>query len=89
MLLLIQLLGRDYIVWDKAATIEFVKASRKRVNAVIKVSDADLAAIKRHTEGGEKYLADFDVGIVDQDDVLVARVKKTIYVRRKPQGARR
>ena len=89
MLLLIHLLGRDYIVWDKAAAIEFVKASRRKVRAVIKVTDEDLAAIKRQTAGGEKHLADFDVDIVDADQDLVARVKKTIYVRRKPPGARR
>ena len=84
MLLLIQLLGRDYIVWDKSAAIEFIKASRKKVTAVIKIVDADLEAIRRHTNDGAKYFADFDVAIVDQDDDLVARVKKTIYVRRKP-----
>lgn len=89
MLLLIQLLGRGYIVWDQAAAIEFVKATRKGVRAVIKVSDADLAAIKSHTDGGEKYLAEFDVDIVDEDNNRVAWVKKTIYVRRKPQRERR
>jgi hypothetical protein len=89
MLLLMQLLGRDFIVWDKAAAIEFVKASRKRVTAVIRVSDAALVEIRRHTAGGERYLAEFDVDVVDESDDLVARVRKTIYVRRKPHGDRR
>ena len=89
MLLLIQLLGRDYIVWDKAAAIDFVKASRRKVRAVIRVSDADLAEIRRRTADGDKYLAQFDVDVVDADQDLVARVRKTIYVRRKPHGARR
>jgi acyl-coenzyme A thioesterase PaaI-like protein len=30
MLLLMQLLGKDYQVWDKSASIEFVKASKER-----------------------------------------------------------
>lgn len=83
MLLLMQLLGRNYMVWDKAASIEFVKASKKKVTSVIKVSDEDLEAIKRNTADGDKYLSDFTVEIIDEDDDLVARIKKTIYVRRK------
>jgi acyl-coenzyme A thioesterase PaaI-like protein len=83
MLLLMQLLGRDYLVWDKSAGIEFVKASKSRVTSVIKVSNEDLEVIRRNTDNGEKYFSNFIVEIRDEDDDLVARVKKTIYVRKK------
>lgn len=83
MLLLMQLLGEEYLVWDKAADIEFVKASRRKVTSVIKISDTDLELIKSNTDNGEKYFPKFIVEIRDEDDDLVARVKKTIYVRRK------
>jgi len=83
MLLLMQLLGKEYLVWDKSAHIEFIKASKKKVTSVIKVSNEDLETIKRNTYNGEKYFSNFLVEIRDEDDELVARVKKTIYVRRK------
>ena len=83
MLLLMQLLGRDYLVWDKSANIEFVKASKKKVRSVIKISDEALEEICRSTANGDKYFAKFNVEIRDADDELVARVKKVIYVRRK------
>jgi len=83
MLLLIQLLGRGYWVWDKSAEIEFIKATTKKVTSVIKISDHDLEEIKRHTDGGEKYLPEFVIEIKDEDNELVALVRKTIYVRRK------
>ena len=83
MLLLMQLLGKEYLVWDKSADIEFVKASKKKVTSVLKVSNADLKVIRRSTINGEKYFSNFIVEIRDEDDDLVARVKKTIYVRRK------
>jgi hypothetical protein len=83
MLLLMQLLGRQYMVWDKAATIEFVKASKKKVTSIIKVSDEDLEVIKSKTETGEKYFSTFMVEIMDEDNELVARVNKTIYIRKK------
>ena len=83
MLLLMQLLGKEYLVWDKTADIEFVKASKKKVTSVIKVSNKDLEIIKKNTDNGEKYFSNFIVEIKDEDNDLVARVKKTIYVRRK------
>lgn len=83
MLMLLQLLGKSYMVWDQAAEIEFVKAVRTSVSAVLTVTDGDLDQIRRQTEGGQKYLARFPVLIHDREGHLVARVKKTIYVREK------
>ncbi|MBV1922295.1 MAG: DUF4442 domain-containing protein [Pseudomonadales bacterium] len=83
MLLLMKLLGREYMVWDKAAEIEFIKASKKKVTSVVKVSKSALETIKLNTDNGEKYLPEFMVEIRDVDNALVARVKKTIYIKRK------
>jgi acyl-coenzyme A thioesterase PaaI-like protein len=83
MLLLMQLLGKQYRVWDQSAEIEFVKATKSKVKAVILISADDLETIKRRTENGDKYFADFMVEIRDIDRDLVARVRKTIYIRKK------
>ena len=83
MLLLIQLLGKEYLVWDKAANIEFIKASKKRVKCIIEVSSKDLEEIKNNTANGDKYFSYFIVEIRDEDNDLVARVKKTIYIKKK------
>jgi len=83
MLLLIQLLGKDYLVWDKSADIEFIKASKKTVRSVIKITDDDLDTIKRNTANGDKYFAQFMIEIRDAADDLIAKVEKVIYVRKK------
>jgi len=83
MLLLMQLLGNDYLVWDKTADIEFVKASKSKVTSIIKVTNDDLEVIKNKTCDGEKYFSNFVVEIRDVENDLVAMVKKTIYVRKK------
>lgn len=88
MLLLMQLLGKEYLVWDKSADIEFVKASKKKVTSVLKVSNEDLKIIRRSTINGEKYFSNFIVEIRDEDDDLVAKIKKTIYVRRKKHDSK-
>ena len=77
------MLGNEYLVWDKAADIEFIKASKNKVTSVIRVSNEDLETIRKQTEHGEKYFPSFTVEVKDENDELVARVKKTIYVRRK------
>ncbi|WP_420628241.1 DUF4442 domain-containing protein [Candidatus Leptofilum sp.] len=88
MLLLMQLLGREYIVWDKAAEIDFIKPGKSKVHSVISISDEVLAEIRQNTANGEKYFPNFIVEIKDEQDVLVASVKKTIYVRKKQSEPR-
>lgn len=83
MLLLIKQLGPDYIVWDKQADINFIKATRKRVSANIAITDAQLQAIREHTQSGEKYLPEFVLDIKDDDGTLIAQVQKVLYVRKK------
>lgn len=83
MLMLMQLLGRDYLIWDKAAEIEFKKASKRRVKSVITISDDDIESIRRNTADGDKHFPVFWVDIRDEEDELVARIKKTLYVKKK------
>ena len=83
MLLLIRLLGKGYRVWDKSAEIKFIKASKKTVRSIIKISRDDLEEIKRRTANGKKYLPEFMLEIKDDDNELVAIIRKILYVRKK------
>lgn len=83
MLLLMQLLGKEYIVWDKGAEIEFVRPGTGTVTSTILISDDDLTDIRNNTADGEKYLPEFNLEIVGDDGEIVAKVKKILYVRRK------
>lgn len=83
MLMLMQLLGRDYIIWDQKASIEYIKAGRTHVTANISISDADILLIKEKTSNGEKYLPEFTIEIENEAGELVAKVRKVLYVRKK------
>ncbi len=86
MLLLMENLGRDYIVWDKAAHIEFVSPGKGTVHAEFKLDDSMLNTIREHTANGDKYLPKYHVEVRDDQGTLVARVEKTLYIRRKPNA---
>lgn len=83
MLLTLHALGGDYIVWDQAGTIEFLKPGRGTVHAVFRLDDAALEQLREATAGGAKHLQWFETDIVDASDDVVARVRKQLYVRRK------
>ena len=86
MLLLMKLLGTDYVIWDKAAEIEFIKPGQGPVQAIIRITEADLAQIHRQTAGGNTFLPEFEIQVVDRTGDLVVRVRKVLYIRKKAPG---
>ncbi|QDQ25820.1 DUF4442 domain-containing protein [Chitinimonas arctica] len=84
MLMLMEVLGKDYYVWDQAAAIEFIAPSRGVITARFRLDDNIIADIRAKTEGGEKYLPKFTVELLNEKGERVAQVIKTLYIRRKP-----
>jgi acyl-coenzyme A thioesterase PaaI-like protein len=83
MLLVMNQLGKDYIVWDKAAHIEFISPGTGTVTAHFEVSEEQIEDIKQRTAGGEKYLPKFEVDVIGHNGKLVAKTVKTLYIRKK------
>jgi acyl-coenzyme A thioesterase PaaI-like protein len=83
MLMVLHALGDGYIVWDKAATIDFEKPGRGRVHAEFVLDDATLAELRAAAAGGDKVLRWFDAPVRDASGDVVAMVRKQLYVRRK------
>lgn len=84
MLLIMNNLGRDYIVWDKAASIDFIKPGRTDLTARFEIDDSLIDLVKTKTAQGEKYIFDLPVEIYDANQIKIASVQKTLYVRKKP-----
>ena len=82
-IMLIKLLGPGYIVWDQAANIEFLRPGYGTITAEFKLTDQELKEIRRMTDGGDKYLPKFSVNVLNQTGQTVARVQKTLYIRKK------
>jgi acyl-coenzyme A thioesterase PaaI-like protein len=83
MLMLIHLLGKEYIVWDKTSTIDFIAPGRGTVTARFALKDDQIAEIKSKTANGEPYYPELFVDIVNESAEVIARVNKKLYVRKK------
>ncbi len=84
MVMLLQVLGKGYYVWDRRAAIDYLKPGRGTVKARFEITDARLQEILDNTASGEKYLPEFTVDITDAEGDVVARVVKTLYIKKKP-----
>lgn len=84
-LMLIHRLGERHLVWDQAASIDFVAPGRGPVTALFSLTEERIRQIEGQAAGGEKVLPQFDVEVKDEAGGLVARVRKTLYVRLKPR----
>ena len=84
MIMLIHNLGRDYVVWDKSATIRFRKPGRTTLFATFRLEESELEAIRAATATGEPVDRFYNVDLVDAEGQVHASVEKVIYIRRKP-----
>ena len=84
MLMLIRNLGKQYNVWDKTASIEFIKPVKGTVRAIFTLDKERLRQIRQKTAIGEKHFENLIIDVVDKHDEVIARVNKTIYIRKKP-----
>lgn len=83
MLMLMGILGENYIVWDKAAQIEFLRPGQGRVSARLEISDDKLNEILTTLESKRKVTPTFFVEVVDNKAKTIAKIMKTLYVRKK------
>lgn len=83
MMILINNLGKEYIVWDKAACIEFKKPGKGTVKVRFALSGEEIQAIKAKADEFGKFEFDKYVEILDMQGEVVASVSKTLYVRRR------
>lgn len=83
MLIAMRELGRDFVVWDKAATIRFRKPGRGRVRATFAIPAERIEAIRAEAMREGRAQPTFVATVVDEDGDVVCEVEKTLSVRLK------
>lgn len=83
MLMLMHVLGSDYLIWDKSANIQFLKPGRGTVHVLFRLSHEQINEVREKTASGEKFEPAWRVNIGEESGEIIAIVDKTIYIRRK------
>ena len=83
MIMLIKILGPEYVVWDKAATIRFLKPGRTTLKARFLVTEEEIRTIRELVENAPSVDRVYRIELKDAEGKVHAEVDKTIYIRRK------
>ena len=80
MLMLIENLGRDYVVWDKHGEIRFRKPGKGVVTAEFRIDEALLESLRVEVAEHGKAERTLPVNVLNAQGEVVAEVKKTVWV---------
>jgi len=83
MVMLIENLGRDYLVWDKSASIRFRRPGRGTVSVNFRLSGEQIEEIREALKTEERIDRTFTVEVKDASGTVVAEVQKVLQVKRK------
>lgn len=81
MMMLMARLGKDYVVWDKKSTIDFIKAADSKVTARMNIDTEEINTIIALANSGEPVFREYQVDIIDSHGKIIAKVHKTLYIR--------
>lgn len=88
-LMLVNVLGSDYVVWDKAATIRFRRPGRSTLHATFVLDDTEIGAVRRAVAERGRVDRTYTVELVDDAGVVHADVEKVVYIAARDEHERR
>lgn len=80
MLMLLQILGKQYVVWDKSASIRFRKPGRKTLYARYEITDGQLDSIRQDVAVNGQTEQTFTLKWLDKEGVVHAEIERLCYV---------
>lgn len=83
MLILIKNLGSEYIVWDKAASIKYIRPGKSDLTAIFHVSEKDIEHIREVVAEHGKMLWEKQIEVKDNLGEVIAVVHKSISIKKK------
>lgn len=80
---LLQILGDDYVVWDKAACIKYKRPARETIYGEFIFSAEDIKRIKDDLENQNEIDIVKTMHLINNKSKIFAEVTKTVYVAKK------
>ena len=76
-------LGEPYVVWDKAASIDFKIPGKGTLHAIFVLTDMQIKHIRDEADARDKYIFDLPIDILNDKNEVVASAIKTLYVKKR------
>lgn len=83
MVQLINILSKNYVVWDKSASIRFRRPGNQTLFAEFKITDKLLAEIKNGIREHQEKDFHLSVHLSDKEGNVYAEIEKVIYIANK------
>lgn len=85
MLMLMNILGKGYVVWDKAATIRFRKPGKTTLFADFKLTGDEIEEIRKLAKTERSIDRVYNIELKDKAGVVHASIEKTLYIAEKKE----
>jgi acyl-coenzyme A thioesterase PaaI-like protein len=82
MIMFMKILGDEYIVWDKAANIDFLLQGRETLTSTFNIDDKTIRDIKEELEHTRSITKLFKVELINSKNEVCARIEKNLYFRK-------
>ena len=76
MIMFMKILGKDFVVWDKGAEINFIKPGKSTLHVEFKITPELLKEVKERALQNGSYVFNIMVSIFDEANVVHAEVRK-------------
>lgn len=83
MVMLIKILGNEYVVWDKSTNIRFKRPGKETLFAEFKVTQDELDEIRSLLEANRSIDRIYNIELKNKDGKTHAIIEKTIYIGKK------
>lgn len=80
---LMQILGDDFVVWDKAATINYKRPAKETLFCKFIFSDAEIETIKKRVQNEHEITIEKTTYLTNKEHTIFAEVIKIVYIAEK------
>jgi|SRR6185437_5916809 len=89
MLQLLWILGKEYVIWDKSASMKFIRPVKSTVYAKFEINNELIDTIKTEVANNGRYIIDLPVTLQGKDGTVYFTASKQIYIASKEYHGRR
>lgn len=80
MIQLMHILGTDYVVWDKAATIRYKRPAKEKIQAIFEFSEEEIHNIRTKVAVEREIDIIKKLQLTNSKGDVFARLEKTVYI---------